>query len=165
MAMWWVNKASIGVGGVLIAVIMSYNYYGVDRSDISYTQNYLRLYGSSIYEYHALTGNWPSKIDDLAITSLAVKYPHWWKSQLEIGAEVIVWPKDLKPDPKENARILLVYHNKGLDAELGRIWICWGDLRTGWITPEELQNKLKSKLEKVEKPVDAKWVWCLEKSE
>ncbi len=78
--MGWANKATIGLGAVLVAVIMAYNYQGVDRSDISYTQNYLRLYGSSIYEYHALTGKWPSKIDDLAKTSLSVKYPHWWEN-------------------------------------------------------------------------------------
>jgi hypothetical protein len=147
--MWRANKATIGVGAVLVVVIMAYNYSGVkDMSDQS-AQNYLRLYGSSIYEYHALTGKWPSQIDDLARTSLPLQNPHWWKAQVDIEADVIVWPKDLKPDPKENARVILAYHNKGLDAEMGRIWVCWGDLRTEWITPEELQDNL-NKLKKVD---------------
>lgn len=140
--MRWANKVAIGVAAVLVGAILTCNYYGVDKQDISHTQNYLRLYGSSIYEYHTLTGKWPSKVDDLARTSLAVKYPRWWKPQLESEADVIVWPKDLRPDPKENARVILVYHNKGLDAEMGRMWVCWGDLRTEWITPEELRSHL-----------------------
>jgi hypothetical protein len=155
--MSWARKAAVGLGAVLVAVVTASNYYRVDRSDPSFTQNYLRLYGASIYEYHDLTGKWPSAIDDLARTSLAVKYPHWWKSQLEIEADVIVWPRDLSPDPKENARAILVYHNRGLDAEAGRIWVCWGDLRTEWITPETLQVHLR-RLDNAEKPVDANLV-------
>ena len=93
-------------------------------------QIYLRLYGEGIYEYHALTGKWPSKIDDLARTSLPLRYPHWWKAQLGIDADAFVCPKNLKPDPKENGHVILCYHNKGLDAEMGRMWVCWGDLRT-----------------------------------
>ena len=136
----WTKTATIGA--VLAALIMAYNFYGTDWSDPSYTQNYLRLYASSVYEYHALTGEWPTKIDDLAKTSLAVKYPHWWKSQLDTGADVIVWPKTFKPDPKDNGQVILVYHNKGLDAEMGRMWVCWGDLRTECITPEQLHENL-----------------------
>jgi type II secretory pathway pseudopilin PulG len=143
--MWRVNKATIGVGAVLVAVMIVYSFYHIkDMSDQS-TQNYLRLYASSIYEYHALTGKWPSKIDDLARTSLALQYPHWWKAQLDTEADVIVWPKDMKPDPKDNGRILLAYHNKGLDAEMGRMWVCWGDLRTEWITPEDLRHHLQNR--------------------
>jgi hypothetical protein len=144
--MWRANKATIGVGAVLVVLLMAYNYNGVrEMSDLS-QQIYLRLYGESIYEYHALTGKWPSKPDDLASTSLPLKNPHWWKAQLDSEADVIVWPKDLKPDPKDNGHVLLCYHNKGLDAERGRMWVCWGDLRTGWITPEDLRaclNELK----------------------
>src|SRR5262245_38269219 len=99
------KKATIVVGAVLAAVILAYNYYGVkEMSDLS-QQTYLRLYGESIYEYHALTGKWPSKMDDLAHTSLPLKYPQWWKAQLDIEADVIVWPKDLKPNPKENGHV------------------------------------------------------------
>jgi hypothetical protein len=143
--MWRVNKATIGVCAVLVAMMVAYNVYHIkDMSDQS-TQNYLRLYASGIYEYHALTGQWPSKIDDLTRTSLALQHPHWWKAQLDTEADVIVWPKDMKPDPKDNGRILLAYHNKGLDAEMGRMWVCWGDLRTEWITPEDLRHHLQNR--------------------
>jgi hypothetical protein len=143
--MWRAHKATIGLGAVVVAVITAYNYHGVKEMSDQSQQIYLRLYGESIYEYHALTGKWPCRTDDLARTSLPLKNPHWWKSQLDIGADVIVWPKDLKSDPKDNGHVLLAYHNKGLDAERGRMWVCWGDLRTEWITLEELQvhlNKL-----------------------
>lgn len=140
--MWGANKAAIGVGAVVVAVVMAYNYHGVKEMSEQSQQVYLRLYGDSIYEYRALTGAWPSRVDDLARTSLPLKNPRWWKAQLDVGADVIVWPKDLKPDPPDNALAILCYHAKGLDAENGRIWVCWGDLRTGWITPEELREKL-----------------------
>ena len=144
--MWSANKVTVGLALVLVAVITAYNYYHVkEMSDLS-QEIYLRLYGESIYEFHALTGRWPSKIDDLARTSLPLKNPDWWRAQLEIVADVIVWPKDLKPDPRDNGHVILCYHNKGLDAERGRMWVCWGDLRTGWITPEDLRaclNELK----------------------
>ena len=140
--MWRANKATIGLGAVVVAVITAYNYHGVKEMSNQSQQIYLRLYGEGIYEYHALTGKWPTKIDDLARTSLPLRYPPWWKAQLGIEADVIVIPKDLKPDPKDNGHVILCYHNKGLDAEMGRMWVCWGDLRTECITPGELQEYL-----------------------
>jgi hypothetical protein len=152
--MSWATKATIGGGVVLVVVIMAYNYHTIKVLNDQTNQVYLRLYGESIYEYHALTGKWPSQIDDLARTSLPLKNPHWWKFQLDSEADVIVWPKDLKPDPKDNGHVILCYHNKGLDAEMGRMWVCWGDLRTGCITREQLQEALNQQ-KNVEKPVDA----------
>jgi hypothetical protein len=145
--MRWANIAIISGGAVLVAVIMASNYYGMKEMNDLPSQVYLRLYGESIYEYHALTGEWPSQMDDLSRTSLPLKNPHWWRSQLEIEADVIVWPKNLKPNPKDNGHVILCYHNKGLDAERGRMWVCWGNLRTECITSEELKenlNKLKN---------------------
>jgi hypothetical protein len=154
--MWWANKATIGVGAVVVAVVMAYNHYGMKEMSDQSQQNYLRLYGSSIYEYHALTGKWPTQIDDLAKTSLPKRNPHW-KAQLDIEADVIVWPKNMSPDPKENGHVILAYHNKGLDAEMGRMWVCWGDLRTGCVTPDELHDLL-NKPKAVAKSADDKLV-------
>jgi hypothetical protein len=81
-------------------------------------------------------------LDDLSITSLALKYPQWWTGTLALDANPIVCPKNLKPDPKANAHVILCYHSKGLDAERGRMWVCWGDLRTGPIKHEELKEHL-----------------------
>ena len=135
-------------GAILVAVVVnlrpSTGIMDVAQMSDQSQQIYLRLYGEGIYEYHALTGKWPSKIDDLAKTSLPLKYPHWWKAQLGIDADAIVCPKNLKPDPKENGHVILCYHNKGLDVEMGRMWVCWGDLRTECITPEELHAHLQA---------------------
>jgi hypothetical protein len=142
--MWWANRATIGVGAVLVAALMASNYYHVrEMTDLS-QQASLRLYGEGIYEYHALTGKWPSKMNDLDRTSLPLQYPHWWKAQLDIEADVIACLKNLKPDPKANGDVILCYHHKGLDAEQGRMWVCWGDLRTTWITREELNAHLQA---------------------
>jgi hypothetical protein len=127
---------------VLVASSVAYNSYDIKEMSEQSFQIYLRLYGESIYEYHTLTGEWPSRVADLARTSLPLRNPHWWKVQLDIEADVIVWPKNLKPNPEENGRFVLAYHNKGLDAERGRIWVCWGDLRTGCITQEQLREIL-----------------------
>ncbi len=156
--MRWGNRAFIGVCAAVVAVIMADNFRFVNEMNDLNMQACLRLYSESIYEYHALTGKWPSRIDDLLRTSLPLKDPHQaWISQLETEADIIVWPKNLKPDPQENAHIILCYHNKGLDAERGRMWVCWGDLRTECISREELHEHLNEG-NKVEKPVDPRLV-------
>jgi protein-S-isoprenylcysteine O-methyltransferase Ste14 len=122
--------------GIWIALFV---YHTTDIANSS-TQLHLRLLGSSVYECHAKTGQWPTRIDDLSQTS-AARAPHW-KWQLENEVVVIVWSQDLKSDPKENADVILAYHNKGLLAELGRKWVCWGDLRTEYIRTKDLRTKL-----------------------
>jgi hypothetical protein len=66
---------------------------------------------------------------------------------IDSGTNVVVWHDDLKPDPKDNADLILAYHNRGLLAWLGRHWVCWGDLRTEYITTQQLRAKLR-KIEK-----------------
>jgi hypothetical protein len=104
---------------------------------------HLRFIGASIYEYRANTGRWPSRTEDLAQTSLPRQSPYW-KVMIDAGTNVVVWHDDLKPDPRDNAHVILVYHNKGLIAATGRHWVCWGDLRTEYIKDEELRAGLQS---------------------
>jgi hypothetical protein len=104
---------------------------------------HLRLVGSSIYEYHSKTGRWPARIQDLAETSLPQRSPYW-KQMLEQETMVVVWRNDLKPDRSENAAAVLAYHNKGLFARLGRVWVCWGDLRTEYVKDAVLREKLQA---------------------
>ena len=153
--MRWANNATIVVALVLIVGIVAYNYCDVMwMSDLG-SHSDMRLIGEGIYEYHAKTGKWPSKLDDLSETSLPLKYPQWWTDQLALDANAIVCPKNLKPDPKDNRHVILCYHCKGLDAERGRMWVCWGDLRTGPISLEELKEHL-NKQKIVEIPVPEK---------
>src|SRR5216684_7142657 len=63
-------------------------------------QNQLRLFGSAIYEYHSVSERWPTSLDDLAQTSLPRRGYVWRQTASTI---VFLWPKDLKPDPKDNA--------------------------------------------------------------
>jgi hypothetical protein len=142
--------ATIVVAAFLVVGIVAYNYYDVVWMSNVGQHSDMRLIGEGIYEYHAKTGKWPSKLDDLSVTSLPLKYPQWWKALLELDANAIVYPKNLKPDPKDNGHVILCYHNKGLDAEMGRMWVCWGDLRTGPISLEALQECLNK--QQVEKP-------------
>jgi len=100
-------------------------------------------FGSSIYEYHEKTGRWPVRADDLAEISLPMRSPYW-KVMLDSGTNVIVWHNDLKPNPAENANVVLAYHNKGLLASLGRQWVCWGDLRTEYLPSRKLRTKLQT---------------------
>jgi hypothetical protein len=45
---------------------------------------------------------------------------------------------NLKPDPQDSADLIPAYHNSGLLAWFGRQWVCWGDLRTEYITTRQL---------------------------
>ena len=38
----------------------------------------------------------------------------------------------------------MTYNNAGLFSKLGRVWVCWGDLRTEYVSEELLRSKLKS---------------------
>jgi hypothetical protein len=61
---------------------------------------------------------------------------------IENGSVAVVWRSDLKPDPKDNASLVMTYNNAGLLSKLGRVWVCWGDLRTEYVREEELRAKL-----------------------
>jgi hypothetical protein len=128
-----------GVAFVVALLFFSGTTQVADES-LKYELNAL---GQSIYEYHAATGQWPSRPDDLARTSLPLRL-HYWRSGLENGSIVIVFHDNLKPDPRENSSVVLAYHNKGLRAWLGRQWVCWGDLRTEYISTTRLNAALNS---------------------
>ena len=101
----------------------------------------LEVTGSSVYEYHTLTGHWPTQADDLASTSLPLKL-RYWRMLVEQGNIVVVWHTDLSADPKLNSNAVLAYHNQGLIAAFGRKWVCWGNLRTEYISNEKLRQAL-----------------------
>jgi hypothetical protein len=99
-----------------------------------------KLFGSAMYEYHSATGRWPARLDDLAQTSLPQQSRLWRQSAQPI---VFLWPQNLKPDPKDNANVLLAYHAGGLFNKLGRVWVCWGDLRTEHLRESDLRPRLR----------------------
>lgn len=134
------RKIAIALGVVIL--LAAARFYSL--SDISHEsiRLHLALLGSSIYEYHAKTGQWPARAEDLAQTSLPARSPYW-KVMLDAGTNVVVWHQDLKPEPAQNAGVILAYHNRGLLAWLGHQWVCWGDLRTEYIPSRELQAKLR----------------------
>ena len=138
------QKVIAGVGGgiaVLLLVAFA-DFYSLSDISNHAIRLHLRLIGSSIYEYHTKTGLWPTRVEDLAETSLPLQSPYW-RVMIESGTNVVVWHDDLKPDPKDNADLILAYHNRGLLAWLGRQWVCWGDLRTEYITTRQLRAKLQ----------------------
>jgi hypothetical protein len=128
---------------VALAIVLPIVQY-FDRSDVSHQsiQIWLKIYGDGMYEYHTKTGQWPSRIEDFAKTSLPVRF-RYWKEMLDTQTIVIVWHKKFKADPKDNGGLILAYHNKGLYSQLGRTWVCWGDLRTEYIKTEDLRARLR----------------------
>jgi hypothetical protein len=140
------KKSLIVVGLIGLGAVVSFGSWVNDYFDLNSIPHqsiklHLGFMGASIYEYHSMTGRWPARREDLATTSLPLKSPHW-KQMLELGSDVIVFRGDLKPEPKDNAGVILTYHPKGLFAELGRTWVCWGDLRLEFIKTEELRRRL-----------------------
>jgi hypothetical protein len=142
MSFKWI--LAVFAGALAIALVFSRGpFSGVEDVAHEAVRLHLSLYGSSIYEYHATTGKWPRQIDDLEKTSLPAKSPYW-RSWFVDDAMVIVWHKNLNPDPRDNARHILAYHDNGLIAEGGKKWVCWGDLRTEYIKTEELEAYLNN---------------------
>jgi hypothetical protein len=146
--MRWEITATIllGAGAVGIALAVMQGPSGVSDMAHESVRFHLNLTGSSIYEYRAKMGQWPTQIGDLALTSLPTVSPYW-KYQLDEKLIVIVWDRTLKATPKDNADRILAYYNKGLISEQGQNWVCWGDLRTEYVKTEDLRaylNKLKN---------------------
>jgi hypothetical protein len=131
----------IALGIVAIVIRIAWDYF--DRESIPHEsiRLHLQLTASSIYEFHQTAGRWPAKIDDLALTSLPLRSPYW-RTLIENGSVAIAWRSDLKPNPKDNAALVMTYNNVGLFSKLGRVWVCWGDLRTEYVKEEELRAKL-----------------------
>jgi hypothetical protein len=140
--MWRLGGLVLGIALLMALSLPIVRYH--DHSDVVHQaiQIWLRLYGDAIYEHHSITGKLPSQIDDLAKTSLPQQF-RYWRQMLDDEAIVIIWHKNLKPNQKNNARLILAYHNRGLYAELGRVWVCWGDLRSEYIKREDLQAQLQ----------------------
>jgi hypothetical protein len=141
------KKYSIALALLIVACTLGpwvYDYYDLNSIPHVSIKYGLGALGASIYEYHSLTGHWPSRAEDMASTSLPQKSPYW-KRTVDIGSDVIVFHNDLKPEPKDNANVILAYHPKGLFAELGRTWICWGDLRLEFLKTDELRRRLARK--------------------
>jgi hypothetical protein len=97
---------TVGVLVLLWFARLVWDYFDPNSIANQAMQVQLRLFGSAMYEYHAATGRWPSRLDDLAQTSLPRRSYIW---QQTASTMVFLWPQDLKPDPKNNADVLLAY--------------------------------------------------------
>ena len=113
-----------------------WDYFDLDSPANAAMQVQLKLFGGAMYEYHSKTGRWPTKLDDLAETSLPERSYVWRQTAKTI---VLLWPQNLKPEPKDNANVLLAYWNGGLYTRLGRVWVCWGDLRTQRVSKTDVR--------------------------
>lgn len=134
----------IFAGGILVVLVwcggVASDYFDPNSIPHIAMRTQLQLFGEAIYEYHSSTGRWPTKLDDLQSTSLPAKSPVWRQSAIPL---VLLWPQDLKADPRENAGVLLAYHEGGLFNKLGRVWVCFGDLRTERMAEQELKSRLR----------------------
>ena len=128
-------------GVVAIVISIAWDYFNYDSIPHEAIRLHLKLTAASIYEFHNTAGRWPTSADDLALTSLPQRSPYW-RTLIENGSVAIVWRGDLKPEPKDNAGLLMTYNNIDLFSKLGRVWVCWGDLRTEYVKEEELRAKL-----------------------
>ena len=75
----------------------------------------------------------------VAGTPLAMQL-RYWDDDILRGRVVVVWPRDFKPNPRDNAHRLLAYYAAGLISKFGRQWVCWGDLRTEHLSSANLQT-------------------------
>jgi len=91
-----------------------------------------------MYEYHAMTGRWPTKVEDLSHTSLPAHSYVWRQTANSI---VFLWPQNLDPEAKNNRDVALAYWKGGLFNSLGRVWVCWGDLRTEHIKESQVLKR------------------------
>jgi hypothetical protein len=135
----WKLLALIGVPLLVWCVKFTWDYFDYDSVPHQAMQFQLKLFGAAMYEFHATTGRWPASLDDLERTTLPQRSYVWRQTA---STFVFLWPKELKSDPKDNARVILAYVGGGLFNELGRVWVCWGDLRTEHMRERDLHARL-----------------------
>jgi len=130
----------VAVLGVLVFLWFSrftWDYFDPNSPANLAMQVQLKMFGTAMYEYHFHTGRWPTTVDDLAQTSLPARSYVWRQTANTI---VFLWPQDIKPEPKDNAKVLLAHWKGGLFNKFGRVWVCWGDLRTERMKESELHT-------------------------
>jgi len=125
---------------LLWAARLAWDY--LDKTSVAHEamETQLKLFGAAMYEYHSSTGRWPASVDDLAQTSLPHRSYVWRQTARTL---TFLWPKDISADPKQNANIVLAYDHAGLFNNLGRVWVCWGDLRTEHVREKDLRARLR----------------------
>jgi hypothetical protein len=129
------------IGLIFVALLLlwlarfAWDYFDPNSPANLAMQVQLKMFGTAMYEYHSRTGRWPTKLDDLAQTSIPARSPVWRQTANTI---VFLWPQNLKPDPKRNSDVLLAYWSSGLFNRLGSVWVCWGDLRTARLRKSHL---------------------------
>src|SRR5947209_11934675 len=84
----------------------------------------LKLFGSAMYEYHTATKRWPTKLDDLAQTSLPKRSYIWQQT----ATTMVFLRLHLNPDAKHNADVLLTYDRGWQYDKRVRVWVRRGDL-------------------------------------
>ena len=136
---WLAGVAALGIAASCVGFVWDY----FDRSSIPHVaiQYWLKTFGESIYEYESKTGRWPAGVDDLGETTLPVRFPLWRETAKNV---VFLWPKELNAESKENGGVILAYYNGGLLSKMGRVWVCWGDLRTEYFPEKDLKTYLGS---------------------
>ena len=67
------------LGCALLPALILPDVRYLNRSDVAHQaiRIWLEHFGSSIYEYHSKTGQWPSQTADLAKTSLPQQFRYW----------------------------------------------------------------------------------------
>jgi len=127
----------LAIGGAFVANMLEIGNHA--------SRLHLELIGTSLYDYRARTGQWPTQASDLAITELPRQCPHDI-GLIERGSYLVVWPRDLDLDRAKNAHRILVYENgTGLrDWVSGKRWVCWGDLRVEYIEHSRLEAALQA---------------------
>ena len=97
------NKLLLAAGTLLLLGFarLAYDYFDTGSPAHAAMQHQLKMFGAAIYEYHGATGSWPTRIDDLARTSLPQRSYNWQQIARPI---VFLWPQQLKDDPKRQRR-------------------------------------------------------------
>jgi hypothetical protein len=131
------TKASAVLGILVVFWVgrFAYDYFDANSPANLAMQVQLKMFGTAMYEYHSHTGRWPTSVDDLAQTSLPAPSRVWRQTANTI---VFLWPQNLKPEPKDNTHVLLAYDKGGIYNKLGRVWVCWGDLRAEHMRESDL---------------------------
>src|SRR5258708_7206977 len=102
----------------------------------------VKTVAASIYEFRDVTGSWPPSIEDLRDhTSLRMRHLPKQSWEQLLGDVVIVWPNHMSRTPAQNKNVVLAYQQTGKRL-WPLLWVCWGDLRTEYVSKSRLATAL-----------------------
>ena len=126
--MRWKLAGPVFLVSLLLGIVILKSNSGEDEKLTSVAQ--------FAYEFWGSNGHWPNNISELDLA-------RWQSRTVSYRDVVLAHPRHLSRNPAANREIIVVYQYTGKRLWPYR-WVCWGDLRTEYISNTRFERTMAS---------------------